>query len=102
MFLNYPEIPIDNSAAERAIRPFTIGRKNWQMIDTVHGAQSSAMIYSLVETAKANNLKPYEYLKHLLTEIPQMVAGNDISRLEDLFPWSPTLPEICKKKNTDK
>lgn len=102
VFLDSPEIPIDNSAAERAIRPFTIGRKNWQMIDTIHGAQSSAMIYSLVETAKANNLKPYEYLKHLLTEIPQMVVDNDISRLGDLFPWSPTLPEICKKKNTDK
>ena len=67
IFLENGEIPIDNSATERAIRPFTIGRANWYIMDTVHGAQSSAMIYSLVETA--NNLKIYEYLEYLPTEI---------------------------------
>ena len=51
---------MDNNTAERAIRPFTLGRKNWVMIDTIHGAQASAIIYSLVETAKANDLKIYE------------------------------------------
>ena len=67
------------------------------MIDTVHGAAASAMIYSLVETAKANNLKPYEYLKHLLTEIPQHMDESDTAFLADLLPWSPQLPQICRK-----
>ena len=69
-FLENGMVPIDNSATERAIRPFTIGRANWHIIDTVHGAEASAVIYSLVETAKANNLKIYEYLKYLLEKIP--------------------------------
>ena len=59
MFLCDGEIPIDNSASERAIRPFTVGRKNWMMLNTPRGAQSSAILYSIAETAKANNLKPY-------------------------------------------
>ena len=59
VFLEDGNIPIDNSATERAIRPFTIGRANWHIIDTIHGAEASAVVYSLVETAKANNLKIY-------------------------------------------
>ena len=58
VFLTDGDVPIDNNASERAIRGFCIGKKNWQMIDTIHGAKSSAIIYSIVETAKANNLKP--------------------------------------------
>ena len=56
-------VPMTNNAAEQSIRPFTQGRKNWYLIDTVGGAKSSAVAYSIVETAKANNLKPYEYFK---------------------------------------
>lgn len=59
VFLEDGEVPIDNNASERAIRGFCIGKKNWQMIDTINGAHSSAIIYSIAETAKANNLKPY-------------------------------------------
>ena len=99
MFLDNGLIPIDNSASERAIRPFTIGRKNWQLIDTVNGAKASAIIYSIVETAKANNLKPYEYLKHLLTEIPQRLdLKTSEYSLDDLLPWSDSIPAICKMK----
>ena len=58
------------------------------MIDTVRGAQSSAIIFSLVETAKANNLKIYEYLKYLLTEVPKHLDDKDQSFLNDLLPWS--------------
>lgn len=58
---------LDNNLAEQAIMPFTVGRNNWKLIDPVHGAKTSAIIYSLVETAKANKLKPYYYLKHVLT-----------------------------------
>ena len=98
VFLEDGNIPIDNSATERAIRPFTIGRANWHIIDTVHGAEASAVIYSLVETAKANSLKIYEYLKHLLTEIPKHIDDTSMDFLEDLLPWSEKLPEECRKK----
>ena len=98
VFLDNGEVPIDNSATERAIRPFTIGRANWHIIDTVHGAQASAIVYSLVETAKANGLKIYEYLKHLLTEIPKHMDDTSLDFLEDLLPWSEQLPDECRKK----
>ena len=98
VFLEDGNIPIDNSATERAIRPFTIGRANWHIIDTIHGAEASATIYSLVETAKANNLKIYEYLMHLLTEIPKHIDDTSMDFLEDLLPWSEKLPEECHKK----
>ena len=97
VFLENGDVPIDNSATERAIRPFTIGRANWHIIDTVHGAQASAVIYSLVETAKANNLKIYEYLKHLLAEIPKHMDDTDRSFLDDLLPWADALPKECRK-----
>ena len=71
VFLDDGSVPIDNSACERAIRPFRVGRNNWHICDSIYGAKASAVVYSLVETAKANRLKPYEHLKHLLTEIPQ-------------------------------
>ena len=99
-FLTDGSIPLDNSATERAIRPFTVGRKNWMMIDTEHGAKASAMIYSLVETAKANHLKPYEYLKHLLTEIPKHMDDTNTDFLADLLPWSENLPADCRKTTT--
>ena len=97
VFLENGEVPIDNSATERAIRPFTVGRANWHIIDTVHGAQASAMIYSLVETAKANHLKIYEYLKYLLTEIPKHMDDCKLNFVEDLLPWSKSLPQECHK-----
>ena len=66
LFLEDGEVPINNNASERAIRGFCVGKKNWHMIDTINGAKTSAMIYSIAETAKANNLKPYDYFEHLL------------------------------------
>ena len=79
VFLTDGDVPIDNNASERAIRGFCIGKKNWQMIDTIHGAKSSAIIYSIVETAKANNLKPFDYVQHLLEEIPKHMNDKDCS-----------------------
>ena len=98
VFLDNGEVPIDNSATERAIRPFTIGRANWHIIDTVHGAQASAIVYSLVETAKANGLKIYEYLNHLLTVIPKHMDDTSLDFLDNLLPWSVQLPDECRKK----
>ena len=97
VFLADGEVPIDNNASERAIRGFCIGKKNWQVIDTISGAKSSAIIYSIVETAKANNLKPYEYFEYLLSVIPEHMEDTDTSFLEDLLPWSENLPESIRK-----
>ena len=97
VFLNDGDVPMDNNASERAIRGFCIGKKNWEVIDTINGAKTSAVIYSIAETAKANNLKPYEYSEHLLTVIPEHMEDADRSFLEELLPWSPALPENIRK-----
>ena len=97
VFLTDGDVPIDNNASERAIRGFCIGKKNWQVIDTINGAKASAIIYSIAETAKANNLKPYEYFEYLLTELPEHQDDTDRSFLEKLLPWSPELPEHIRK-----
>ena len=97
VFLTDGDIPIDNNASERAIRGFCIGKKNWQMIDTINGAKTSAIIYSIVETAKANNLKPFNYVQYLLEELPHHMDDRDCSFLEDLLPWSEKLPAEIRK-----
>jgi hypothetical protein len=83
-YIESGELSIDNNLAERAIRPFAIGRKNWMFSDTTHGAKASAALYSLIETAKANGVEPYAYLKHVFTEIPK--AGSD-EGITALLPW---------------
>ena len=98
VFLDDAQIPMDNNLAEQAIRPFCVGKKNWKLIDTVHGAQVSAILYSIVETAKANELNIYQYFRHLLTVIPQHMEDRTLDFLDDLLPWSKNLPDICRKK----
>lgn len=97
VFLEDGEVPMDNNAAEQSIRSFCIEKKNWVLIDTLTGARSSAIIYSIAETAKANHLKPYDYFKYLLTEIPNHLEDLDRNFCEDLLPWSPNLPSECRK-----
>lgn len=107
VFLTNGNVPIDNSASERAIRPFTLGRKNWVLINSIKGAQSSAVAYSIVETAKSNDLNVFYYLEYLLTEIKDMTPwftdqkGNidptKLSVLDRLLPWSDQLPDKCHK-----
>ena len=97
VFLEDGDVSMDNNASERAIRGFCIGKKNWQMIDTINGAKASAIIYSITETAKANNLKPYDYFEYLLSEIPNHMDEKDNSFLENLLPWSENLPERIRK-----
>lgn len=100
-FLNDGEIPIDNSASERSIRTFCVGKKNWVFIDSVKGAEASAVIYSISETAKLNSLSIYNYFNHLLTELPKLIDkdGNvtNAKALEALLPWAEELPDICRK-----
>jgi hypothetical protein len=74
-------LDIDNNACERAIRPFTTGRKNWLFSSSVAGAKASANLYSLVETAKANGLEPYAYLKQVFTLLPAAECVEDIEKL---------------------
>ena len=101
VFLDDGEVPMDNNAAEQSVRGFCIGKKNWVMIDTVAGAKSSAIIYSIAETAKANNLKPYDYFEYLLAEIPKHLDETDRGFLDDLLPWSPDLPANCRKPDKE-
>ena len=101
VFLSDGEVSIDDSASERVLRNFTIGRKNWVTINTVRGAQASAIIYSITETARANNLNVYYYIKHLLTQLPQHIDKNgniEQSLLEPLMPWSKELSVDCYSK----
>lgn len=101
-FLKDGEVPIDNNCTEGTIRGFTVGRKNWMMINTVSGARASAVIYSLVETARANNLHIYNYFEYLLTELPKLkeftTEEEEAKAMEKLLPWSETLPEKCHKR----
>ena len=85
-------LQIDNNRAERAIKPFVIGRKNWLFSNTANGAQASAMLYSLIETAKANGLIPFDYLHHLLEELPKKSL-----EIEQLLPWNVDLPINIKR-----
>jgi len=77
--------PIDNNVAENAIRPMVIGRKNWLFAATEKGAMASANLYSLVETAKANNVEPSIYLKEVFTRLPAATCVEDV---EALLPWN--------------
>ena len=83
------EINIDNNRAERAVKPFVIGRKNWMFSNTANGAKASAVLYSIIETAKANGLTPYNYLVYLLNELPK-----EPDDLEYLMPWNVELNGI--------
>ena len=94
-FLSDGNIPMDNNYAEQAIRPFTVGRKNFVIIESDNGAKASAILYSLVETAKANGLNTYKYFEMLLTEIPKRMEDKDLSFINDLMPWSPKVQKEC-------
>jgi transposase len=85
-------LDLSNNRAERSIKPFVIGRKNWLFSASPKGAKASSIIYSIIETAKMNRLKPFEYLKHIFETMPNTTPEKYCS----LLPWSETLPENCK------
>ncbi|MCX6115908.1 MAG: IS66 family transposase [Proteobacteria bacterium] len=84
-YVDFGLADIDNNFVERAIRPFTLGRKNWMFADTPSGAHASAALYSLVETAKANGLDPHQYLNFVFTHLPNTPTDAD---LEKFLPWN--------------
>ena len=96
-FLEDGNLELDNNAAERAIKPFVIGRRAWLFANTPQGARASAVVYSLVETAKANGLDPQRYLEHVLSRLPN-VEADDKAGLEELLPWSDALPQEVRTR----
>jgi transposase len=86
VYLEDGRLNIDNNGAENHIRPLVLGRKNWLFATSVKGAEAIATWYTLIETAKANGLEPYSYLKHLLTEFPY--CERDGKGFEGLLPWN--------------
>jgi len=86
-----------HNISERSIKPFVIRRKNWLFSNTPKRARASATIYSIVETAKENGLNPFEYLKYLFEKLPNMDI-EDKEALDEILPWSTTLPACCKVK----
>ncbi len=98
-FMNYlknGDCVISNNLAERSIRPFTIGRKNWMFSGSPKGARTSAAIYSIIETAKANGLVPYKYLKFIFKELPGVQFKSHPEFLEDYLPWNEDVQQLCK------
>nr|WP_278337323.1 transposase [Clostridium cochlearium] len=91
-------LEVDNNAAERAIKPFVIGRKNFLFANTAKGATASSNIYSIVETAKANNLVVERYLVYLFDNLSR-IDISDSENLENLMPWSNKIPENMKIKD---
>lgn len=87
-------LEVSNNRVERSIKPFVIGRKNWLFSNTPAGADASAILYSLAETAKENNLNPFPYFEYLFEQIPN-IDINDKAALEKLLPYSGELPKIC-------
>ena len=91
------ELELTNNRAERAVKPFVIGRKNWLFSDTEKGADASARCYSIIESANLNDLNVFGYLSYLLTELPKLGEDPSDEQLANLMPWSEVLPGYCKK-----
>ena len=91
-FLLDGRLEIDNNRTERSIKPFVIARKNFLFCDTPGGAKSSAVTFSLIESAKENGLKPYDYIEYLLEELPNASTKD----LDSFMPWSDSIPERCR------
>ena len=87
-FLDHGEIDISNNQVEHAIRPFVVGRKGWLFSDTPAGAEATAIVYTLMETTKANNLRLEDYIEHLLTVLPERLADDPDADIDDLLPWA--------------
>ena len=87
-FLDHGENEISNNQVENAIRPIVVGRKNWLFCDTQAGANASVIVFTVLETAKANGLNPETYLNHLLTVVPERFAADPLAVVDDLLPWT--------------
>ena len=84
---------MDNNRAEQAIRPFTVGRKNWVNVYSQGGASASAILYSIIETTRANNLRINDYLEYVISELVKHQDDTNRDFLEKLLPWSDIVQE---------
>ena len=96
VFLEHPEVEMTNNLAERTVKPYVIDRKNFLFSDTDKGAEASAAIMTIIETAKRNGLDVYGYLLYLLTALPALGKNPSEESLIPLLPWSDSLPDYCK------
>lgn len=101
-FLEDGRIPISNNYCEANIKPFATGRRAWLFADTPRGAFANGVLYTLVESARANDLDVYEYLKYLLTEMPNNHHLENPAVIDQLLPWSEELPDQCHLKKSRK
>ena len=101
-YLTDGRLEISNNRAERSIKPFVTGRKNWLFSNTPAGARSSAVYYSIIVTAIENGLNPFEYLTWILIQMPNLGRPGYAASVEELLPGSPTLPEKLFIPNTKK
>jgi hypothetical protein len=90
-FLLDGRLELSNNRAERSIRPFTVGRKNWLFSYCARGAKASAIVYSIIETAQANGLVPFMYLNYLFQTLPNI----SVEQFADCLPWNQTVQVIC-------
>jgi transposase len=95
-YLEDGRLEISNNRAERSIKPFVIGRKNWLFANTPRGAKAGAILYSIIETAKENDLNPYEYLSYIFRNAPNWDIRTNSDNLEQLLPWF--VPDSLKAK----
>ena len=87
---------LSNNIAENSIRPFCVGRKNWLFSESTQGAEASAAIYSIIETAKANEINPMLYLQYIFTYMPEADIKNNPDIMESMMPWSKDYQEFIK------
>ncbi len=95
-FLEDGNAALSNNICERAIRNFTIGRKNWLFSDSPKGAKASAAVYSIIETANANALNPFQYLRYLFEQLPNADIQRHPEKLDAFLPWNETSQQNCK------
>lgn len=97
-YLDDGHLSIDNNSAERAIKNFAVGRRNWLFAKSIWGADASAIVYSITETALLNGLKPYNYLTYILDGIRKMGVFPEPEEMDKLLPWSKDLPDEVRTK----
>ncbi len=101
LFLDDPKVEMSNNLAERTVKPYVINRKNFLFSDTEKGADASAAVMSIIETAKRNSLDVYGYLLYLLTVLPKLGTAPTDKQLKSVMPWSMALPAYCRQSYSE-
>lgn len=99
MFADNGRLESTNNRAERQIKPYVMARKGFLFADTERGAEASARVFTMVETAKLNNLYVYGYLVFLLSELPKLGAEPTEDQIKPYLPWNDQLPDYCKNQS---